>query len=76
MSMLRSWIPPVLVMVVAIALLDAALNLLNAGPELFIGAITAFAIAGGCYVGHRVVAEGENSRLDSSEPRRTHKVSW
>jgi hypothetical protein len=76
MSMLRSWIPPVLVMAVAIALLDAALNLLNAGPELFIGAITAFAIAGGCYVGHRVVAESENSRPDSSQPRRTHKVSW
>jgi hypothetical protein len=76
MSMLRSWTPSVLAMAVAIALLDLALNLLNAGPELFIGAITAFAIAGGCYVGHRVVAEGEDRRLDSGEPRRTHKVSW
>jgi hypothetical protein len=77
MSMLRSWLLPVLVMAVAIALLDIALNFLNAGPALFIGAITAFAIAGGCYVGHRVVAEGEHSRPDSGEPRRTtHKVSW
>lgn len=75
MTMLRSWVLPVLAMAIAIALLDIALNLLNAGPELFIGAITAFAIAGGCYVGHRVVAEGDG-RLDSGEPRRTRRVSW
>ena len=74
MSMLRSWVPPVLVMAIAITLLDVALNLLDAGPELFMAAITAFAIAGGCYVGHRVVAEGEG-RLDSSERRKTHGVS-
>jgi hypothetical protein len=75
MSMLRSWALPVLVMAIAIALLDIALNLLNAGPELFVGAITAFAIAGGCYVGHRVVAEGD-ARLDSGKRRSTRRVSW
>ncbi len=73
MSMLRSWALPVLVMAVSIVLLDVALNLLNAGPELFIAAITAFAIAGGCYVGHRVVAEGDG-RLDSSDHQGTRKV--
>jgi hypothetical protein len=74
MSMLRSWALPVLVMAIAIALLDIALNHLNAGPELFVGAITVFAIAGGCYVGHRVVAEGKDGRL-SSDPRSPRKVS-
>jgi hypothetical protein len=62
-------------MAIAIALLDIALNLLNAGPELFIGAITVFAIVGGCYVGHRVVAEGEGGRLNRSDPRSPRKVS-
>jgi hypothetical protein len=62
-------------MAIAIALLDIALNRLNAGPGLFMAAITTFAIAGGCYVGHRVVAEGDG-RLHNREPRRTHKVSW
>lgn len=75
MSMLRSWALPVLVMAVFIVLLDVALNLLNAGPELFVAAITAFAIAGGCYVGHRVVAEGDG-RLDSGDHRRTRRVYW
>jgi hypothetical protein len=62
-------------MAASIIALDIALNLLRAGPELFIAAITAFAIAGGCYVGHRVVAEGDG-RLDSGDRRRTRKVSW
>lgn len=72
--MLRDWVPSVFVMAVAILLLDAALNLVNAGPELFVAAITIFAIAGGCYVGHRVVAEGE-SQLDGSQRRKIRKIS-
>lgn len=63
-------------MAIAILTLDALLNLAGAGTAEFFAAITVFAIVGGCYVGHRVVAEGQDSRLDGGEPRRTHKVSW
>lgn len=73
-NVIRSWSIPFAVMAMAILALDAALNLVDAGPSAFFAAITAFAIAGGCYVGHRVMSEGElpsESRTD----RRTRRDS-
>lgn len=72
--MIRSWSMPFSVMAVAILALDAALNLAGAGTTAFFAAITAFAIAGGCYVGHRVVSEGDPNR-ESRSRRRVHRTS-
>jgi hypothetical protein len=72
--MLRSWSIPFAVMAVAIVALDAALNLVGAGAAAFFAAITAFAIVGGCYVGHRVVSEGEPQLRDRTDGR-TPKAS-
>jgi hypothetical protein len=58
---IRAWFKPFAVMAVAILALDAALNLVDAGTAAFFAAITVFAIVGGCYVGHRVVSEGDSS---------------
>jgi hypothetical protein len=61
-------------MAAAILGLDAVLNLAGAGTTAFFAAITAFAIAGGCYVGHRVVSEGDQ-RPENHQRRRAHKAS-
>jgi hypothetical protein len=74
MNMIRSWSIPFAVMAVAILALDAALNLLGAGTTVFFAAITAFAIVGGCYVGHRVVSEGDPT-LENQSRRRVHRAS-
>lgn len=73
MNVIRSWSKPFAVMAIAILALDAALNLAGAGTAAFFAAITAFAIVGGCYVGHRVVSEGDPN-LDGRS-RRIHKTS-
>ena len=70
--MLRSWSIPFAVMAIAILALDALLNLVGAGTAEFFAAITVFAIAGGCYVGHRVTSEADFSK-DSGQ--RTRKAS-
>ena len=74
MNVIRAWTIPFAVMAVAILGLDAALNLAGAGPSVFFAAITAFAIAGGCYVGHRVVSEGEEPRLQNRTDRQTRRA--
>lgn len=73
-NVIRTWSLPFAVMAIAILVLDAALNLAGAGPSVFFAAITAFAIAGGCYVGHRVVSEGKPQLQDRAD-RRTRRAS-
>jgi hypothetical protein len=73
-DMMRSWSTPFAVMAVSILALDAALNLVGAGPKIFFAAITAFAIAGGCYVGHRVISE-DTRPLQNRSSRQAHKAS-
>jgi hypothetical protein len=65
---------PFAVMAIAILALDAALNLAGAGTAAFFAAITTFAIVGGCYVGRRVVSEGD-SNFESRSRRRIHRAS-
>ncbi|HEY5708559.1 MAG TPA: hypothetical protein VID51_04080 [Solirubrobacterales bacterium] len=73
-NVIRRWSIPFAVMAVAILALDAVLNLAGAGPSVFFAAITAFAIAGGCYVGRRVVSE-DKPQLQNRTDRRTRGAS-
>jgi hypothetical protein len=74
MNVIRSWSIPFAVMAVAILGLDAGLHLAGAGAAAFFAAITAFAIVGGCYIGHRVVSEGD-PRPENRQGQRIHKAS-